>query len=73
MAGALAAAATKEAERYRPQEAEAPSSTDNAALVVSSQSSKSTLLVLDMVGGLAPGLDGIAIFFGSSFNSLGWI
>jgi len=56
----------------RARKAEAPSGTDNAALVVSSQSSKSALLVLDMVGGLAPGLGGIAVYFGSGFDILGY-
>ena len=72
VAGALAAAAMEEAEVYGPREAEAPSGTDDTVLVVSSQSSKSALLVLDMVGGLAPGLGGIAVFFGGGFDILGY-
>jgi len=70
-AGALEAAAMEEAEMYRPREAEALSSTDNTVLVAFFQLSKSVLLLLGMVGGLAPGFDGIAILFGGGFDILG--
>ena len=68
-AGAFAAAAD-EAEVYGPRVAEAPSGTDDAALVVSSQSSRNELGLVDKVGGMAPGLAGIAVLFGGGFDIL---